>query len=117
MELFEKSKFSIKGILQWKWHKVIYFLLKSDDFIKFNNLTDQIIDDEDDIVNNHLNIIREDAQMLTDEGELMKSIRGGNIENVKLDTYICKLEEIVNKKLGIYTILKNKIDLYKYMFI
>jgi len=52
--------------------------------------------------------------MLTDEGELMKSIRGGSqTENVKLDSYICKLDEIVMKKIGIYTQLKNKIDLYK----
>ncbi len=52
--------------------------------------------------------------MLTEEGELMKSIRGANQnENVKLDSYICKLDEIVIKKLSVYNQLKSKIESYK----
>ena len=61
-----------------------------------------------------MNIIREDARMLTEEGELMKHLRGGNNENnFKIEDYMNKLESIINKKISIYTQLKDKIDIYR----
>ena len=87
----------------------------SDDFIKYHKLTDQIIEDEDDIVATHMDVIKQDAKMLTEEGELITKIKGieDSEENFTMDDYLKRLENIINKKIDIYSGLQNKIDVYK----
>ena len=87
----------------------------SDDFIKYHKLTDQIIEDEDDIVASHMDIIKQDAKMLTEEGELITKIKGieDSEVNFTMDQYLKRLENIINKKIDIYSGLQNKIDVYK----
>ena len=87
----------------------------SDDFIKYHKLTDQIIEDEDDIVATHMDVIKLDAKMLTEEGELITRIKGIETteENFSMDEYLKKLENIIDKKIDIYSGLQNKIDVYK----
>mgnify|MGYP002624718027 CR=1 FL=1 len=87
----------------------------SDDFIKYHKLTDQIIEDEDDIVATHMDVIKLDAKMLTEEGELITRIKGieNTDENFSMDEYLKKLENIIDKKIDIYSGLQNKIDVYK----
>ena len=87
----------------------------SDDFIKYHKLTDQIIEDEDDIVATHMDVIKQDAKMLTEEGELITKIKGieDSEENFNMDEYLKRLENIIDKKIDIYSGLQNKIDVYK----
>ena len=86
----------------------------NDDYIRYHKLTDQLIEDEDNIINNHMNIIKEDAKLLTKEGDLITNIKGvGKEEDFKMDEYIEGLENIVNRKLKIYSEIKSKIDRYK----
>ena len=87
----------------------------SDDFIKYHKLTDQIIEDEDDIVATHMDVIKQDAKMLTEEGELITKIKGieDSEENFTMEEYLKRLENIIDKKIDIYSGLQNKIDVYK----
>lgn len=87
----------------------------SDDFIKYHKLTDQIIEDEDDILATHMDVIKQDAKMLTEEGELITKIKGieDNGENFTMEEYLKRLENIINKKINIYSGLQNKIETYK----
>ena len=87
----------------------------SDDFIKYHKLTDQIIEDEDDIVATHMDVIKQDAKMLTEEGELITKIKGIEYseENFSMEEYLKRLEKIIDKKIDIYSGLQNKIDVYK----
>ena len=87
----------------------------SDDFLKYNKLTNQIVEDEDDIVNTHMSVIKSDAKMLTEEGELITKIKGigGQTEDFTMDEYLIQLEEMVDKKISMYSNLKGKLDIYK----
>ena len=87
----------------------------SDDFIKYHKLTDKIIEDEDDIVNTHMNVIKDDAKMLTEEGELITKIKGigKSDEQFTMEMYLKRLEEIIDKKINLYTNLQNKLNIYK----
>lgn len=86
----------------------------SEDFIKYHQLTDKLVEDEDDIMNTHMGIIKEDAKMLTEEGDLISNIKGiGKETDFKMDEYITGLERIINRKLFIYGNLKKKLDMYK----
>ena len=87
----------------------------SDDFIKYHKLTDQIIEEEDDIVATHMDVIKQDAKMLTEEGELITKIKGieDSEENFNMEEYLKRLENILDKKIDIYSGLQGKIDVYK----
>ena len=88
----------------------------SDEFIKYQLLTEKIIEDEDDIVSTHMNVIKDDAKILTEEGELITKIKGINSdlnEEFTMDEYLNRLEMIIDKKINMYSDLKDKLDIYK----
>ena len=68
----------------------------------------------EDIINNHMNIVKESANILSEEGDLITNIKGvGKIPNFSLDNYIDGLEAIVDKKLDMYSEIKSKIKKYR----
>ena len=88
--------------------------IMNDDFIKYNKLTEKLVEDEDDIINYHMNIIKEDARLLSQEGDLITNIKGvGKEGDFKMDEYIAGLDKIIEQKLKIYNNIKGKVDKYK----
>ena len=88
--------------------------IMNDDFIKYNKLTEKLVEDEDDIINYHMNIIKEDARLLSQEGDLITNIKGvGKEGEFKMDEYIAGLDKIIEQKLKIYNNIKGKVDKYK----
>ena len=87
----------------------------SDDFIKYHKLTDTIIQDEDDIINTHMEVVKQDAKLLTEEGRLISLIKGiGTDEDkIEIDEYIQRLDNVLEQKMNIYSGLQDKIDIYK----
>ena len=87
----------------------------SDDFIKYHKLTDTIIQDEDDIINMHMDVIKQDAKLLTEEGKLISLIKGIGTEEEKIevDEYIKRLENVLDQKINLYSGLQDKIEIYK----
>ena len=68
----------------------------------------------EDIINKHMVIIKESANILSEEGDLITNIKGvGKKQNFALDNYIDGLELIVDKKLDMYQEIKNKIKKYR----
>jgi hypothetical protein len=65
-----------------------------------------------------MEIIKEDARMLTEEGVLITKIKGiGEETDFKMDEYTNRLEKIINKKIAYYADLKKKIEVYRYLVI
>ena len=88
--------------------------IMNDDFIRYNHLTAKLVEDEDDIINYHMNIIKEDARLLSQEGDLITNIKGvGKEGDFKMDEYIVGLDKIIEQKLRLYNNIKGKVDKYK----
>jgi len=85
----------------------------SDDFIRYHQITEKIVEDEDEIVNIHMNIIKDDAKMLTEEGELITNVRGVGDVQFEMEAYTKRLDNIISQKINLYQGLKKKVDLYK----
>ena len=86
----------------------------NDDYIKYQNLTTKLVEDEDDIINYHMNIIKEDARLLSQEGDLITNIKGvGKEEDFKMDEYIAGLDKIIEQKLKLYNNIRGKVEKYK----
>lgn len=89
--------------------------LISDEFIEYSDLNDKIIEQEEEIISTHMQIIRDDAKMLTEEGELITNIKGvGEVDtNFNMEDYMMSLDGIINKKILLYMNLKKKMEVYK----
>lgn len=61
-----------------------------------------------------MNVIKEDAALLTEEGELVSNVKGVGDVEYEMDIYTRDLERILLKKLKLYKELKTKIEIFKY---
>lgn len=86
----------------------------SDDFIKFSDISDKLQDDEEGIISTHMNIIKDDAKMLTEEGELISNIKGVGSETFQMEDYTKCIEQIIDKKISLYMDLKRKLETYRH---
>ena len=92
-----------------------------------NKISKNIKDDDDDffnegleekqdyLISSHMNVIKDEAKLLTEEGNLISNIKGVTDENYTMDEYAKRLEEIIERKLEYYKELKKKIEEYKKM--
>ena len=58
-------------------------------------------------MNLHMNIIQENAELLTEEGRLLQQIQGDDND---IDTYATRLDAILERKLLLITELRNKLN-------
>jgi kinesin family protein 2/24 len=97
--------------------EINYINNDNDNFSTANNKTnlksDDLIKEEDIVISKHMNVIKEDAKMLTEEGDLISFMRGINNESVPMEEYALKLSNIIDKKLDYYMQLKEIITKYK----
>ena len=83
-----------------------------DEYFNFQEKVEYILDLQEDIMNLHLSAIREDAQMLKKESEIISNARN-NEADYEIDNYIKDTEDIVRKKLMLYKQISDKIKLAK----
>ena len=70
---------------------------------------DKIFSGNTNLVNVHMNIIKEDAALLTEEGDLVSNIKGVGEMDYDMEAYINDLERIISRKIRMYNNLKNKL--------
>lgn len=58
-----------------------------------------------------MNLIKENAQLLTKEGELISYVQEN--DEYEIEEYVQKMEMIIAKKLKVYEFLKGKIQEFK----
>ena len=85
---------------------------KTDEFFNFHEKVADIIDLHDDMLALHLNIIREDAQLLTKESEVISKAQS-ELVDYEIDAYVQDVEDIVKKKLYLYKNLSTKVKEFK----
>jgi len=74
----------------------------------------RVVKGEANLVSVHMGIIKEDATLLTEEGELVSNVKGVGDVDYEMDAYTKDLETIIGKKIKMYKDLKTKLDIYKY---
>jgi hypothetical protein len=90
-----------------------YDTSRSQEFKKYREVKEKSQSNEDFVINSHMRIIKENAKLLTQEGELISNIKGVGSENFNMDEYTKLLDEIISKKISIYSELKRYITIYK----
>ena len=72
-----------------------------------------IIEEQETLIANHMDIIKSEAKLLTEEGNLISKIKGITEENYTMEEYVYKIEDIIKTKLKYFQDLKRKIKEYK----
>ena len=72
-----------------------------------------ILEEEEELLETHVNAIKEDAQILTDEGELIAMAQGQYDGEYDIDAYVARLEILVKHKLTVYQHLQQKLLTFK----
>ena len=84
--------------------------------LTFHEKVDNIIDEQDILRTKHLQYLKEAAQLLTQEGELISSLQDGNgTEGGDIDEYVNKMEVIIARNLQIYGEMQQQIFRFKTM--
>ena len=72
-----------------------------------------IIEEQENLIASHMDIIKNEAQLLTEEGNLISKIKGITDENYTLEEYVPKIDEFIEAKVEYFRVLKQKIKEYK----
>lgn len=82
------------------------------------SLDDDRISAEENILNGHLECVKEEAQLITQEGELITKIEKAMVNDANYDMkgYLDMAENIARKKLEMYSKLLNDISDFKRKF-
>jgi len=76
-------------------------------------LSNNIEEEQDNLIGIHMSVIKDEAKLLTEEGDLISSIKGVGNENYTMDEYAKNLEDIIIAKLEHFKKLKKQIQAYK----
>lgn len=57
-----------------------------------------LFEEEEALLNLHMNIIQENAELLTEEGRLLQQIQGDDVIDYDIDAYATRLSEILDRK-------------------
>jgi len=88
-------------------------LLEQEKLLTFHEKVDRIVDEEEELRNKHLQYLKEAAQLLTEEGELISKVQGMNGEDYDIEDYVENMERIVQRNLEIYTDLQKRMGKFK----
>mmetsp|Transcript_21880 Transcript_21880/g.36614 ORF Transcript_21880/g.36614 Transcript_21880/m.36614 type:complete len:634 (+) Transcript_21880:62-1963(+) len=84
--------------------------LPDDENNAFHRTVQHVFEEEEDLLNLHMTIIQENAELLTEEGRLLQQIQG---ENNDIDAYATRLDEILKRKQELITLLRGKLDNFR----
>lgn len=81
------------------------------EILDFHEKVETILDEEEELLEVHVNAIKEDAQILTKEGELIGLAQGDG--DYDIDSYVQQMEILIKQKLDTYQNLYNKLMGFK----
>lgn len=80
----------------------------------FHEKVDNIIDEQEVLRSKHLSYLKEAAQLLTQEGELISTLQdAGQEDGNDIDDYVGQMEKIINRNLEIYSDMQQHLSRFK----
>jgi len=76
----------------------------------FHRTVQDLFEEEEDLLNLHMSVIQENAELLTEEGRLLQQIQG---ENNDIDSYAARLDQILLRKQELIDIMRRKLDSFR----
>lgn len=67
--------------------------------LQFHETAGVILDEEEDLLNAHMSAIQENAELLSEEGQLLAEVQNRDAVEYDIDSYASKLQQLLNKKI------------------
>lgn len=76
---------------------------------------EDMYNEEEAILNSHVECVKEDAQLLTEEGELITKLQTAmtNDEDYDMAEYLYKVDQVARKKMQMYADLVARMDKFR----
>jgi kinesin family protein 2/24 len=81
-----------------------------DDVDEFHRTIESVFEEEEALLNLHMNVIQENAELLTEEGRLLQQVQNDDND---MDAYAARLDEILARKQTLITILRAKLATFR----
>jgi kinesin family protein 2/24 len=72
-----------------------------------------LFEEEEALLNLHMSVIQENAELLTEEGRLLQQIQGDDVQDYDIDAYADRLDEILKRKQALIDVLRDKLAAFK----
>lgn len=86
----------------------------SADLVELHKTVDNLFEEEESLLNLHMNVIQENAELLTEEGRLLQQIQGDQVIDYDIDAYAARLQEILDRKTELITMLQSKLTSFRH---
>ena len=73
----------------------------------------QLVDEEENLLQLHMDSIQENAQLLTEEGNLLAKVQGEDVVDYDIDVYAERLDRILERKIKMYTELQRNLKTFR----
>eukprot|EP01041_Mallomonas_annulata_P005439 gene5439-10911_t len=81
--------------------------------VELSRTVQGLFDEEEALLNTHMSVIQENAELLTEEGRLLQRIQGEDIIDYDIDTYAQRLDEILERKLALIVLLQKRLSVFR----
>jgi kinesin family protein 2/24 len=85
-------------------------MYEDSDVNEFHRTIESLFEEEEELLNLHMNIIQESAELLTEEGRLLQQIQNDDND---IDAYAARLDEILARKQSLITVLRAKLGSFR----
>jgi kinesin family member 2/24 len=72
-----------------------------------------MVEEEDDILREHMESIQVNANLLTQEGALLARVQGKGVVDYDIDAYASRLAEILQRKLDVTSSLLERLRVFR----
>ena len=84
-----------------------------EEYFAFQEKVTNILEEQEEVFATHMAAIKQDAKLLTQESELISKVQGVGYVDYDVDSYVEKLQQMIKKKLKVYSILSKKVEKFK----
>ena len=80
---------------------------------QISSTAEALFEEEEELLNMHMAVIQETAELLTQEGQLLQGMQGDTVIDGDIDTYAIELEKILTRKLTLVEQLQGRLGRFK----
>jgi kinesin family member 2/24 len=85
----------------------------SDQLEHLHEAISQLVEEEENLLQSHMECIQVNAELLTEEGNLLAKVHGEDVVDYDIDMYAERLDDILERKISMYTNLQKNLKKFR----
>lgn len=86
---------------------------EEEDVTSFRQTVRNLYEEEENLLNLHMSVIQENAELLTEEGKLLQGVQSDSVVDYDIDCYASRLGTILDRKSHLINCLKEKLSSFR----